>query len=222
MCGFGFGVFVQVFFPYFMPSVAGGVSASIAMSSVTSSYTAVKAFSKAKYKKLIWPWVSTLITSGLVVYFVTTQPDALIKKLLAAALILLSLYFVFFSKKIRIKATPVSGVIVGVISGVLSGLFGMGGPPIALYLLASSESNEEYLANSLTFMTVTGVYGVVTRAIAGLFDWTIVLYCVIGIGFALAGSFLGRKLVSKIPPKYVKRFIYAVMAISGVLMLITM
>lgn len=221
MCGFGFGVFVQVFFPYFMPSVVSGVSASVTMSTVTSSYTAVKAFRKAQYKKLLWPWAAFFVSNTFVVYYVTTQPDDFIGKLLAVALILLSLYFVFFSNRLKIRATPVTGIIVGLLSGILSGFFGMGGPPVALYLLACCDTNDEYLANSLTFMTVTGLYGIVVRALNGLFTWEIVLYCLIGIVFVLAGSAAGHKLVSKIPAKHVKRLIYAVMALSGVLMLVS-
>jgi transcriptional regulator with XRE-family HTH domain len=50
--------------------------------------------------------------------------------------IAISLWFMFFADKIRIKANLLTAFICGSLAGVASGLFGIGGPPMVIYILA--------------------------------------------------------------------------------------
>ena len=95
-------------------------------------------------RDIVWKWivptfVSYFIASFFAVKLLSVVGDGSIKKVLGVVLILLSLYFIFFQKKIKIQPTKRNGFIAGALSGALESLFCVGGPPIVLYLLTVSK-----------------------------------------------------------------------------------
>ena len=128
-------------------------------------------------------------------------------------------YFLFFNKRIKIKPTPINGIIAGTISGVLNGLFSTGGPPAVLYLTSAAPDNITYFATIQFYFCLTNIYATANRAINGLVTVDLLLYAAVGLIDCLAGDFLGRKIFDKLDAKKLKYIIYIGMIISGVLML---
>lgn len=160
------------------------------------------------------------MVSFIAISLSTVSPDAILKKCLAVALILLSIYFLFFSARIKIKPTPVAGLIAGGLSGLLGGFFAMGGPPIVVYLLNASEDNDQYIADIQTYFAITNIYSTAVRAAKGLVTEEVLLWWCIGIAAMLLGLWLGRVLFKRLNPVTLKKVVYCYMAVSGVLMLI--
>ena len=139
--------------------------------------------------------------------------------LLGSVLVILSIYFLFFNKRIRIKPTPINGVIAGTISGVLNGLFSTGGPPAVLYLTSATPDNITYFATIQFYFCLTNLFATTVRSIKGLITVDLLIYAGVGILGCIAGDFLGRKIFDKLDAQKLKYIIYIGMIISGVLML---
>ncbi len=217
--GFGFVLLVMMFFPYILPSYGFGVVICGILSVLSSGYLSVRLRKYIRWKLIIIPAAAYFLVNFSVIAFASIQSDSVLKTLLAAALILLSIYFVFFGGKIKFKPTPVNGIIFGTLSGILGGLFSVSGPPIVLYMLAASEDNNTYMANIQVYFTITSLYSTVIRLIYGMVDITMILYSGIGFIAVLVGLYLGKILFSKLSPSMLRRIIYAVMLLSGIVML---
>lgn len=217
--GFGFVLLVMMFFPYILPSYAAGVAVCGILSVLSSGYLTVRLWTKVRWKRIFVPIAAYFAVNTAVIAFASVQPDAVLKKLLAVTLILLSLYFFFFGGKMKFRPTVFSGIIFGAISGVLGGFFSVSGPPVVLYMLAASEDNDTYMANIQAYFTVTSLYSTVMRSIYGMINIPILLYSGIGFIAVLVGLFLGKKLFSRLDPAMLRRVIYAVMMLSGIVML---
>jgi len=218
--GFGFAIFVLTFFPYFMPSTAESVATAAMLSLTTAAYNVWLYRDSICRRILMPPLISYLLCSTAMIWLSAGQPDAVLKKLVAAALILLSLYFIFFSKRIHIRPSPVTGTVCGLLSGVLGGLFGMSGPPMVVYLLEATDSNDAYFGTIQCFFALTNIVNTAMRAVTGTVTPAVLVFVAVGIIFAFAGRWLGARLFTRLRPEPLKRCVYCFMAVSGVVMLL--
>ena len=143
--GFGFGIFAMIFLPSVLLYTEANVLSTI-LSSITSAIMAVTIFKKINWKNLIFPLIGALCATQLAVNFIKVQKSETLTLLLGIVLFLLSIYFYFFSSKIKIKPTWYAGLIAGIVSGIMSGMFAIGGPPVVIYYLYSEKDTDGYLA----------------------------------------------------------------------------
>ncbi|MBR7184725.1 MAG: sulfite exporter TauE/SafE family protein [Clostridia bacterium] len=216
--GFGFGIFVMTIFPYILPSATCATLS--AMLSLTSSITlSIRLRRLCNYRRILPPLLTYFVFSFVAVSLSASSPDKLLKRCLAVVLILLGIYFIWFSRRLRIKPTVGIGLAAGALSGVLGGFFSMGGPPIVLYLVNASEDNDHYIADIQTYFAITGLYTTTVRAANGLLTATVLTWWAIGVAAMLLGVVTGRALFHRLDPLMLKRIVYLYMAVSGVLML---
>jgi uncharacterized membrane protein YfcA len=116
---------------------------------------AIKLRGHINYKLMTFPLISTIIFSFVGVFTLMSTTESLLCRIFGGVLILLSIYFIIFSNKVKFVPTPASGLAVGVISGFFSGLFSIGGPPIVIYFLSITDEKMEYNA-SLQFYFLSG------------------------------------------------------------------
>lgn len=219
--GFGFGIFVMTIFPFFMPSYVTGVTVSQALSMSMSLYLAFTLRKEANLKLLAVPLLGYAVSNAVCVALSLSQSDVVLKKMLGVFLFLLSLYFVFFSDKVKIKPTKTNGVIAGLLSGALSGMFGAGGPPIVIYLLSVTDTPRQYLANIQCFFALSSMYNLSMRVINGMVNQTVINYWLLGLPVVCLGIWIGKKLSKGINAATLKRLVYAFMALSGLVMVFT-
>ena len=142
------------------------------------------------------------------------------KIILGAVLICLSIYFLFFDRRVRMKPTVWNGMLAGAIGGTLNGLFSTGGPPIVLYLTHATASNLTYFAAIQFYFSLTNIYATLVRAVNGVVTAELLVYAAIGFVGCMAGDTLGRFVFDKLDAKRLKQIIYIGMIISGVLMIV--
>ena len=162
---------------------------------------------------------SSLILIPIAVRFSVAVSANIFKILLGAVLLILSLYFLFFNKNIRLKPTFPNGIIAGALGGVLGGLFSTGGPPAVLYLSSATKDKMTYFATIQFYFCFTNLYATAMRAANGIINLNILIYSAIGIIGCLVGDFVGKIVFGKLDPNKFKYVIYIGMAISGILML---
>lgn len=105
---------------------------------------------------------------------------------------------------------------VGGISGLLAGLASIGGPPVIVYWLSTSDAVAQMRYNLLAFFATTSVLSI------GLFAWRglltsdvlwLVLLCAPGYG---VGIWLGTRMFSFASPDTYRRIAYALVGLSAV------
>lgn len=153
-------------------------------------------------------WFSAKVTTGL------------FGLLLGIVLILLSLYFLFFDKRINIRPTMPNGIFSGALGGTLGGLFSTGGPPAVLYLTHATPDNATYFATIQFYFAVTNVYSTVHRAVNGFITREVLVLAAIGLIGCILGNLVGKLVFDPLDAKKLKLIIYLGMIVSGLLMVI--
>ena len=217
--GFGFGIFVMTIFPFLFPTYTTGVTISSLLSLGTNSVIAFRMRKHICWKNLWIPVIFNVLCSTLAIVFSVGQSDAILKKMLGVFLILMSIYLMFWGGKIKIRPTKLNGAIAGSLGGILNGLFGMGGPPMVVYLLSCSESNEEYMGTIQTYFTLCGICTFGVRAANGMVTATTLQYSLIGLVALFAGVWASLKVFRKLNPNMLRKIVYGFMILSGIIML---
>jgi len=218
--GFGFGIIAMIFLPSLLLYTEANVLSSI-LSTVTSALVVIAIHRKTSWKNLIFPLLGSTVANYLAITFVKSAKNELLTLLLGFALFALSIYFFFFSNKIKIKPTWYIGLIVGSISGVMSGLFSIGGPPVVIYYMQSEDNTDRYLATISAYFVFSGLISIFMKVAAGFVTQNVLLGLALGFLGMLAGSFLGKRTRDKANPKMIKKAVYGVMAISGLMNIAT-
>ncbi len=218
--GFGLGIFAMLFLPHFMPTHTAAATISCLFSLGTSTYNAVKYRKNIPFKTVLPLLFGALVMIPIAVRFSVLISGDVFKIILGAVLICLSIYFLFFDRRVRMKPTVWNGMLAGAIGGTLNGLFSTGGPPIVLYLTHATASNLTYFAAIQFYFSLTNIYATLVRAVNGVVTAELLVYAAIGFVGCMAGDTLGRFVFDKLDAKRLKQIIYIGMIISGVLMIV--
>lgn len=216
--GFGLGIFVMMFLPYIMPTHTMAATVASIFSCVTSTYNAIRYRKSVRYRLALPMFLACMISSTIAVRFSTVVSGEIFRILLGAALILLSLYFIFFHQRVKMKPSVKNGVVAGSLGGILGGLFSTGGPPVVLYLSNAIADNVSYFATIQFYFSSSNIYTTAVRAFSGLVTYEVILYSGIGILGCLIGDRLGRKVFDRLDPIKLKKIIYICMMVSGIVM----
>ena len=214
--GFGFGIVAMIFLPHLLLYTEANVLSS--MLGLCTSVLVVFALRRfVTWKNLIFPLIGSFIANYFAISFVKRAKNETLTLLLGIALLLLSVYFFFFSGKIKIRPTWYAGLIAGLLSGVLGGLFSIGGPPVVIYYLQSEEDTNHYMATLSSYFVLSGVTSISMKAASGFVTPTVLIGFAIGLFGMLAGSFLGKRIRNGVNPKALRKAVYGVMAVSGLI-----
>jgi len=217
--GFGFGIFIMTILPHIMPSYGEATALSGGLAIVTAVVTAIRMRKHVNIAKL-WPILLTFtIVSFFAVILVTKVDSRSLKHILGAVLIIVSIYFFFFSGKFRMKPNYPTQVSMGTLSGLMGGLFAMQGPPAVIYFVECSDSKEEYIALTQWYFLIGNIMMTAFRAGNGLVTPVVWKGWLIGLPAVLAGLWLGAMVYSRINAKLLKKIIYGYMAVAGVIAL---
>ena len=217
--GFGSGIFMMVFFPMLFPILgASAISSAISLAGTCTLSWHYRKYCKWKLT-LIPALIYILVSSGSIL-LAPYLPTELLKKVFGVFLMLLSVYFLVFSSKLKVKATLLSATVCGTLAGILGGLFGIGGPPMVIYFLAALDSKEEYLGTIQFHFFVTGVYMLFFRIYKGIFTMDMIPYVILGMAGMMIGKKIGTKIVDRINADTMKKLVYAFLGVSGFLNLL--
>lgn len=219
--GFGFGIFVMMFFPLFM-----FVPQASALSSLVGVLMSVTMYLKYRkhtdIKLCLMPAVFYLVTATVCINSIAGMDMAKLKAFFGLFLIVIAIYFIFFSSKLKIKANFLSAAICGTISGAASGLFGIGGPPMVIYMLAATGNDKEkYLGTLQLFFVLTNIYNNALRVMNGIITWDLMTLVLPGIAGMLIGGAVGSRIIDRINVEMMKKLIYLFLAFSGAVTFLT-
>ena len=214
--GFGFGIFVMMFFPFFLPSYGESVMLSGLLAGSTALMIAVRNWKYIRWRLMGWVVFFNVLFSFLATEYMRSMSNDALKQCLGVALILIALYFFFGEGRMgRIFQSKPAQVTIGSISGIMGGMFAMPGPPIVLYCISTLEDKREYVTTLQAFSVVLNVFYTLFRTKAGFYSDDTWLCWVVGIGGAIIGSSLGARCFDIISNRTLKLIVYGMMIISG-------
>ena len=218
--GFGMGIFAMLFLPYFFPSHGMAAAVIGLVNCAGSVYNAVR-HRKHIRLRLMLPMVGTaLALIPLAVYWSASLPQSVMKRLLGVVLVALSIWFLFFSKRVHMKPTIPNGMAAGAVSGLLNGMFTTGGPPAVLYLIHATSDKLVYFATIQAFFAFTNSFSSVNRALNGLITLPVLALAAVSMAGWGLGNTLGSRVFEKLDAERLRRIVYYGMVVSGVLMIL--
>lgn len=220
MSGFGYSVISMTTLPLLI-SPMSATTVSGVVGNLQSLVLSWKNRKSIRFKVTIIPLITSIVFAWLAITFMSQRPDSEYKRILGIFLIFIALYLLFFNNKFKIKATLTSGLITGVVSGVANGLFGMGGPPAVMYMLAATDTKDEYISTIQFFFLMSGLANTIARISNGALTEQVFVLCIVSVGGMLIGGFLGTKLFRKLSQEQVGKFIYGFMMVMGLVIAIT-
>ena len=119
--GFGFGIFIMTMLPFLMPSYGEATTLSGLLAITTSAAIVWRLRSYVTWQRL-WPILLTfIIISTIAIFALTRIEDHILRRILGVALVLISIYFMLFSQKIKLPTTKRFQIGAGTLSGPAEG-----------------------------------------------------------------------------------------------------
>lgn len=218
--GFGGGVVTMLIFPYFFSITLGaGITGSLGIALCSSM--AYRYRDELDVKMAVLPAVLYTAVCSLTVNYSVMMDQITIKKIFGVFLIVLSIYYLFISKNVQNrKLGIVVSIICIAISGVCDGLFGIGGPLMVLYFMSMTNSTHAYLGTMQLFFFINSTYNTFFRFYKGILLPEHLPVIVIGMIGIVLGGVLGGKVVDRLNVDTMRKLIYVMIGISGVINLI--
>ena len=220
LTGFGTGVIMMIGLTMILPLAnAGALSGCIQIPlqiAIMITY-----WKHIRWSMLLKPLPCYLGVSALGIILVTGRDVSGFKLLFGILLIALACYFIVFNGKISVSGGWKSACICGGSAGLLSGMFGIGGPPMAIYTLAVTNADKAaYLGTIQTFFFIATSYNTILRFIRGAFLPETLPLAAVGIAAVLIGKKIGTAIVNRIDTYTMSRIVYIFVGISGLIYVI--
>ncbi|MEA4971129.1 MAG: sulfite exporter TauE/SafE family protein [Candidatus Pelethousia sp.] len=214
--GFGYAVFVMVFFPLILPSINEAVTVCALTGMLISGSMLFSYRKSAQPKKLLWPIGAYFVVAPFAIRLSTHIPHREMSIILGLFLLALGLYYLFSADKLRIPCTPTAGIAAGSVTGLFGGLFSVTGPPAALYCLSVTDSKDAYVGTLQFFFFITNIYTIIVRVINGFVTGVVLTWSLFaGLGM-VAGILLGGAVYKRMDLSSVKRWVFLFISLMGV------
>lgn len=219
--GFGFGIFIMTMLPFFLPTYGEATTLSGLLAITTSAVIAWKLRSYVTWKRLWVILFTFIIVSTIAIFALIRIEDRVLRQILGIALVVISIYFILFTQRIKLPTTKRVQVGAGTLSGLMGGFFGMQGPPAVLYFIQSETTKEHYMAMAQTYFLIGNIIMTIVRACNGFFTTTVLVDYIYGVSGVVIGTFVGAYVFKHIPNRIFRYIVYAYIGISGVIILLT-
>ena len=174
-----------------------------------------------RLKALITPLIATTVFLPLGMHTMMIQVDAFMRQLMGILLLALCVYFIFFGERFRVRPTIGNGLIAGALSGFLGGMFNIGGPPLAIYFLSTTDDKLEYSASLQAIFMLMAPYHIILHAIWGNITLQTLRFSAAAVLGMAVGSVLGFMVFKRLSMPVLKRVVYCFMAVFGLYLVIS-
>jgi uncharacterized protein len=108
----------------------------------------------------------------------------------------------------------------GFCAGVLGGAYGMNGPPLVIYGAIRRWPAQQFRATLQAYFLPASILGMAGYWLAGLWVPAVSHFYLISLPVVIPAVFLGRFIHLRLPAKVFIRYVYAVLAATGAVLLI--
>lgn len=218
--GFGFGIFIMTMLPSLMPSFGEATTLSGVLAMTTSCLIVLQKRKFISWKRLLPILGAFVLVSVCSIFMLQRMEYKILNIMLGITLFSVSIYFAFFSKRIKIKTTLPTQLTAGAVSGLMGGFFGMQGPPAVLYFVNSEPDKNHYIAMTQTYFLLGNLIMTITRAYNGYFTQAVGHGYLSGLAGIFVGNLIGTYVFNRLSGPLLRYLVYLYIAISGTLFLI--
>lgn len=215
--GFGFGIFVMMFFPFFLPSYGESIMLSGLLAGTTAFLITISNMHYVRWRMMGIIVLFNVIASFLAIEYMSSLSNETLKRCLGVVLILIALYFLWGKNKSNkhFLSRWAQGII-GTISGIMGGMFAMPGPPVVLYCISSIDNKREYVVTLQAFSVIFNIFYTLFRTKVGFYSESTLLWWGAGLIGLMIGTSLGSRCSERISNQRLKQIVYIMMILSGI------
>lgn len=173
-------------------------------------------FKKGLNKKILLLFGVVSVGFALLGALLVTSLDQITLKGLLGLFLFAYAVYALFNPKIKLKIRNLSMAIGGALSGFLAGLIGTGGAIRGAFLAAFGLPKVQYIATAAAIALAVDMTRLPVYLGQGFLDeqyyWLIPVLLVVAIG----GSYIGKKLVDKIPQRTFRKIVLIFIAAIGI------
>jgi uncharacterized membrane protein YfcA len=212
--GFGYVMLAMAVWPLFLPAGDCVLLAQIGGVLMTL-FLLMGHVKEVNWRKIALPTLLSSAASLGSLFFLRSLDTSAYMKALGVVLLLLALWMMKFSAKVKIRPTPLNGILAGALAGLMGALFAVAAPPLILYYSANSESKDDYtmgLQMTLFLQSLVCLFG---RAALDLWSpsvWPLIPAIIAGI---FLGKIPGKWFYGKLDLKTFKLLVYLAIGILG-------
>ena len=218
--GFGAGMVAMMALPVFYSLTESAAIAGV-VCAVLSAHMTIRYWKHINFKSLVAPTIAYMVLCALIIRFSTEVDQALIQKGFGVFLICLCIYYLFLQKDDHPhKKSLALSILCIAFSAVFDSFFSIGGPLLVVYFMARTDSTKAYMGTIQAFFFINYTYSTVVRVIDGILlpsHLPVTVACGVAV---LLGGVIAQKLVNRLDDQMVRKLIYIMIGVSGVLNLI--
>ena len=215
--GFGFGIFVMMFFPFFLPSYGESVMLSGLLAGTTAFLITISNMHYVRWRMMGIIVLFNVIASFLAIEYMSSLSNETLKRYLGVVLILIALYFLWGKNKSnKLFLSRWAQGIIGTISGIMGGMFAMPGPPVVLYCISSIDNKREYVVTLQAFSVIFNIFYTLFRTKVGFYSESTLLWWGAGLIGLMIGTSLGSRCSERISNQRLKQIVYIMVILSGI------
>jgi len=168
---------------------------------------------------MIEPVAGTILATPVGIWLLTELPPDLLKRLIGLVLLLIVAleWLGLYPERLRGRGW---GFGAGLAAGVLGGAIGPPGPPVILYAAALDWSPRTVKANIQAFLMINQVVILIGYWWAGLLDREVWRLTWLFAAPAVIGLVAGMLLFNRLDRERFRRVVFAVLLVSGLVLLI--
>lgn len=155
---------------------------------------------------------------GVVVFEILSNQILMIT--LCVFMVILNIYFFFFSDRFKLKPTVANGVFAGLVSGFFGSLNNVGGPPMVAYMYSVEENRFKYTAYLQIIFGLGSLQSLIIHISVGNITESVLNLGIVGLMGISAGAGLGFKLFSRLDSKRLTMLIKCFILLSSLILII--
>ncbi len=216
--GFGFGIFVMMFFPHFLPTYGECTTLSGLLAGSTALIIVIQNWSYIRWRLMGIVLLFSVISSYIAIEYMIVLSNDVLKRCFGAVLVLIALYFLFLDGRTKVSfKSPLAQSCIGTVSGIMGGMFAMPGPPVVLYSVSVINDKREYVATLQAFSVVLNLFYTLFRLKVGFFTASTLSLWGFGLLGCVIGAWMGNRFFRLISNAHLKRLVYLMMIVCGLI-----
>ncbi len=219
--GFGSCIVIMLVLPFYFP-LAEAAGIAVATTLIMGIVMILRYRANIKVREALLPSLLYIIVSSLAIHFSAFVDQALMKKVFGVFLVLLSEFYLGFAPadSNQKKLPLLAGAVCIILSAACDGLFGIGGPLMVIYFMHRTTDLHEYLGTLQLFFLVNNIYNTGFRFFRGILGPQHLIFIAVGMAGILIGVLIAGKIVEKVRRDVLRKLIYVMIGISGLVNLL--
>lgn len=221
--GFGAGLIAIPMLALILP-VSTAVSVATVFTTLTSVHQVSREWRQIAWRQFLTIFCYSMVGVGLGLYFLKLLNEDVMRRCLGVFMIIYALHALWTTGTPRLLHARWHGVLgagVGIVGGLLSALFGAGAGPIyVVYFDILRLEKAVFRATMSAVVLLGGAARIVGYGSYGFYGTSTITLLAVGLPLAVAGSWVGDRVVYRLSARSFSRLVAAVMLLSGVTLVV--